>query len=72
MDVRHEASHNELPNLALLRLAAEHGLIWLRNSYWQRQHNFRVDAQDRLALTLQVATRSHNSILILGTFEECD
>ena len=37
MDVRHEASHNELPSLALLRVAAGEALAWLQASYWQRQ-----------------------------------
>ena len=37
VDVRHEASHNELPSLALLRLAANSALTWLAHSYWQAQ-----------------------------------
>ena len=37
VDVRHEASHNELPSLALLRLAAGTALAWLAHSYWQAQ-----------------------------------
>lgn len=37
VDVRHEASHNELPSLALLRLAADAALTWLSQSYWQQQ-----------------------------------
>ena len=37
VDVRHEASHNELPSLALLRLAAGSALTWLAHSYWQAQ-----------------------------------
>ena len=52
VDVRHEASHNELPSLALLRLAAEEALQWLQASYWQRQ-------ADHLA-----ACRAHVSALL--------
>ena len=37
VDVRHEASHNELPSLALLRLAADSAMTWLAHSYWQAQ-----------------------------------
>ena len=37
VDVRHEASHNELPSLPLLRLAADSALTWLAHSYWQAQ-----------------------------------
>ena len=37
VDLRHEATHNELPSLAALRLAALHALTWLEESYWRRQ-----------------------------------
>ncbi len=37
VDLRHEATHNELPSLACLRLAAAHALTWLAGHYWQRQ-----------------------------------
>ena len=37
VDVRHEASHNELPSLALLRMAAASALTWLKESYWKQQ-----------------------------------
>lgn len=37
VDVRHEASHNEMPSLPLLRLAAAQALDWLQSAYWQRQ-----------------------------------
>ncbi len=34
VDVRHDATHGELPSLPLLRAAAAAGLDWLRASYW--------------------------------------
>lgn len=34
VDLRHEATHNELPSLRVLRLAAHQALAWLRASYW--------------------------------------
>lgn len=34
VDVRHEATHNELPSLSTLQLAARHALDWLVNQYW--------------------------------------
>lgn len=37
VDVRHEAAHNELPTLPLLRSAASHALTWLKGHYWDRQ-----------------------------------
>ena len=40
VDVRHEATHNDLPGLPLLRVAAELATAWLREHYWaaQRRH----------------------------------
>lgn len=37
VDVRHEATHNELPSLPVLRRAAEAALEWLRTRYWDAQ-----------------------------------
>jgi ribosomal biogenesis protein LAS1 len=37
VDLRHEATHNELPSLAALQLAAHHALTWLRINYWEKQ-----------------------------------
>ncbi|WIA15523.1 hypothetical protein OEZ85_002158 [Tetradesmus obliquus] len=37
VDVRHEATHNELPSLSTLQLAAKQALDWLVAQYWQRQ-----------------------------------
>jgi ribosomal biogenesis protein LAS1 len=34
VDLRHEATHNELPSLQVLRLAARQALAWLQASYW--------------------------------------
>ncbi len=34
VDLRHEATHNELPSLQVLRLAAQQALAWLRANYW--------------------------------------
>lgn len=54
VDVRHEATHNELPTLALLRLAAGAALDWLRGGYWQRQADHLATCQDRIRDLLQV------------------
>ena len=37
VDVRHEATHNELPPLPPLRLAAAAGVAWLGAAYWGAQ-----------------------------------
>ena len=54
MDVRHEATHNELPTLALLRLAAGAALDWLRAGYWQRQAEHLASCHERIRALLQV------------------
>ena len=54
VDVRHEATHNELPSLALLRLAAGRALEWLRASYWQRQAEHVASEDARVRQLLQV------------------
>ena len=54
VDVRHEASHNELPSLALLRVAAAEALRWLEASYWQRQADHLVSCRARISELLGV------------------
>ncbi len=34
VDIRHEATHNELPSLATLRLGVRLALDWLKANYW--------------------------------------
>ena len=34
VDVRHDATHNDLPSLCVLRLAARRALWWLQHHYW--------------------------------------
>lgn len=34
VDIRHSATHGELPTLQLLRMAADRALHWLVTSYW--------------------------------------
>lgn len=37
VEIRHDATHNALPSLLLLRNAAQHMLQWLKVNYWQQQ-----------------------------------
>eukprot|EP00213_Chloropicon_mariensis_P005447 CAMPEP_0197484196 /NCGR_PEP_ID=MMETSP1309-20131121/57280_1 /TAXON_ID=464262 /ORGANISM="Genus nov. species nov., Strain RCC998" /LENGTH=473 /DNA_ID=CAMNT_0043026831 /DNA_START=64 /DNA_END=1486 /DNA_ORIENTATION=- len=37
VDVRHEATHNTLPSLSVLVIAAEQALDWLEGNYWKPQ-----------------------------------
>ena len=55
VDVRHEAAHNELPSLALLRLAAKQALTWLTEYYWERQSQSLQDAESRVASLISVS-----------------
>ena len=35
VDIRHEATHGDMPNLTNLRSAAERALKWLWDDYWK-------------------------------------
>ncbi|KAK9818152.1 hypothetical protein WJX72_007873 [[Myrmecia] bisecta] len=52
VDVRHDATHSELPTLALLRLAASQALTWLQTAYWQRQADHLQACQLRIGQIL--------------------
>ena len=54
VDIRHEASHNELPSLALLRLGAASALAWLSQSYWQQQADHVALRKSQIVELLQV------------------
>lgn len=54
VDVRHEASHNDMPSLSLLRLAAAQALDWLQAAYWQRQEAYLQQQKGRVVQLLQV------------------
>lgn len=53
VDLRHEATHNELPSLPVLRLAAIQATAWLRETYWDPQERCLQDAQRRCAELLK-------------------
>lgn len=54
VDLRHEATHNELPSLPVLRSAAVQAISWLRDTYWERQEVCLQDAMRRCAKLLRV------------------
>ncbi|CDF35642.1 unnamed protein product [Chondrus crispus] len=37
VEIRHQASHNALPRLSVLKKAAEKALVWLEENYWEPQ-----------------------------------
>lgn len=53
VDVRHEATHNELPQLPALRVAADAALAWLTTSYWDAQAQTLDDAGAALRAAVQ-------------------
>ena len=52
VDIRHEASHNQLLTLPLLRLASKQGLDWLKSHYWEPQKNVFPDIQPEIEFRL--------------------
>lgn len=77
VDIRHEATHNELPQLPALRVAADAALTWLATSYWSAQVNALEDGAAALTNAVQAlvaaASRHRPSIPTeddLGTDDE--
>ncbi len=56
VDVRHEASHNDMPSLSLLRLAAAQALDWLQAAYWQRQEDHLLQQQHKVIELLKASS----------------
>ena len=55
VDVRHEATHNDLPSLVLLELAGNQALQWLHSCYWRRQAECLSSCQLRIQDLLEVS-----------------
>ena len=43
VELRHESTHNRLPSLSRLRLAADQALLWLHQHYWLPQRSLVAD-----------------------------
>ena len=52
VDIRHEATHNHMPSLHLLRLAVSHALTWLAENYWAAQAQHTTSSRQSVAATL--------------------
>ena len=48
VELRHECTHNRLPSLGRLRLAADQALLWLHEHYWLPQINLRDETAHAL------------------------
>ncbi|PNH10806.1 LAS1-like protein [Tetrabaena socialis] len=66
VDVRHEATHSELPSLPLLRAAAEAALGWLRDSYWDGQCRALAAAEERIRSLLTCLADSWRAAAAAG------
>ena len=65
VDVRHEATHNVLPSLSILNIAAGQALDWLQDNYWNPQEeqlkSQDTQMRDTLASLLQLCLKSSSS-----------
>lgn len=53
VDLRHEATHNDLPSMPSLRLAVHQALGWLRTNYWLRQSEQLETSKGRITSLVQ-------------------
>jgi hypothetical protein len=51
VDIRHDASHKELPTLSMLMLGARQALGWLEDSYWSSQLTQLLKIRERIRET---------------------
>lgn len=66
VDLRHEATHNELPSLSPLRVAAVQGLAWLKQRYWNAQREHRAIYFRKIGDALNKYVGSHISAASKG------
>jgi hypothetical protein len=59
VDLRHQATHNELPSLAVLRTGAGMALQWLMESYWKQQSECIAIGQSKINDTLRAYIQLH-------------
>ena len=55
VDLRHEATHNALPTMSALGIAADQALSWLRENYWSLQGQ---ELRNQRKLIAEVSTRT--------------
>lgn len=60
VDIRHESTHNELPTIGVLRLAAEQALEWLQQWYWEAQRAGVVRGRERVFEVVRAYVQSHS------------
>jgi len=48
VDLRHDATHKEIPSYEALKLAAKSTLLWIKENYWKKQSMHLIEIQKRL------------------------
>lgn len=61
VDIRHESTHNELPSLSTLRVAAVDALQWLQERYWRAQKSHIVQSRLKIQHVFDQYVESHIS-----------
>lgn len=59
VDIRHESTHNELPSLSTLRIAAQQALTWLRQRYWTAQKTHILQSKQKIWAIFHQYVESH-------------
>ncbi len=59
VDIRHESTHNELPTISVLRVAAGQALEWLQQWYWEAQRAGVVRWRARVCEVVRAYVYSH-------------
>lgn len=59
VDIRHESTHNELPSLSTLRIAAHQALTWLRQRYWTAQKTHILQSKQKIWTVFHQYVESH-------------
>ncbi|WPT11002.1 Pre-rRNA-processing protein las1 [Picochlorum sp. SENEW3] len=72
VDIRHESTHNELPSLSVLRVAAKQALEWLRTKYWQAQRTCLADSEASVRDVMNTFIDSHIAVASRGIFSGHD
>ena len=60
VDIRHESTHNELPTISVLRVAAGQALEWLQRWYWEAQRLGVVRGRERVFEVVRAYVHSHS------------
>ena len=69
VDIRHDATHGQLPALPMLQFAAKQALEWLHANYWREQERSVVNNPKRVRKYVRrykvICIDSRHSLLIL-------